>query len=187
MKKLVALTLAAATAAIATPAAAQTVASGTVTVTGTVAAKCTTNPNLDASITLGELALANGTVDPAFSGAVGGLSRSFSVVCTSSSPILSVEALPLLNAAIVTPTAGYTNRVNYTATLTANKAPTGSASAVDLSATAGATTQSLAGHLLNAANNVTIAVSTGATVNAADLLEAGSYAGSILISVAPGA
>jgi hypothetical protein len=186
MKKLVALTLAAATAAVATPAAAQT-ASGTVTVTGTVASKCTTATNLNASINLGELALANGKVDPAFASNVGGLSRSFTVTCTSPNATLSVEALPLVNAAIVTPTAGYTNTVNYTATLSANKAPSGTASAVDLSGTAGATTAPVGGHLLAAANNVTVSVSTGATAGATDLLEAGSYSGSILISVAPAA
>jgi hypothetical protein len=187
MKKLVALALAATAAAVATPAAAQTTASGTVTVTGTVASKCSTATNLNAAITLGELALANGTINSAFSNNVGGLSRSFTVVCTSPNATLSVDAADLVNSAIVTPTPGYTNTVHYTATLTATKATTGSTTATDLSATAGATTALVGDHLAVINNNVTVAVSTGATTDPLALLEAGSYSGSIIISVAPSA
>jgi hypothetical protein len=185
MKKIIVAALAATTALIATPASAQTV-SGTVAVTGTVASKCTTSSgNLDAAINLGELAIAAGTVNSSFSGNVGGLSRSFTVTCTSPNANLSANASALVNSAIVTPTAGYTNTVHYTATLTANKAAGGTASAVDTSNVVGATTALLGGHLANAANNVTITVSNGNTTTASDLLEAGSYSGSIAISVAP--
>src|SRR4051794_41004007 len=121
MKKLVIAALATTAAVVATPAAAQT-ASGTVSVTGTVAAKCSTATNLNASINLGELALANGTIDTAFASNIGGLSRSFTVVCTSPNVTLSADASPLVNAAVVTPATGYTNTVNYTATLSAVKA-----------------------------------------------------------------
>ena len=184
MNKILIAALAASTALIAVPASAQTV-SGTVALTGTVASKCTANPNnLNGSINLGELAVAAGTVNTAFTGNVGGLSRSFTVTCTSPNAVLSADASPLVNAGIVSPTAGYTNTVHYTATLAAVKAAGGTVSAADTSNTSGATTAPIAGHLANSANNVTVTVSSGNTASA-DLLEAGSYAGSIAISVAP--
>ena len=186
MKKILIAALAATSALAATPASAQTAVSGTVTVTGTVALKCTANPNnLDGSITLGELALANGTVDSAFSSNSGGLTRTYTVTCTGPNATLSAEANALVNSAIVSPTAGYTNTVHYTATLTADKAGSGSASAVDLSSAAGATAVPLGGHLANAAGNVRLTISAGNTTNATDLLEAGSYSGSVAISVTP--
>ena len=65
MKKIVLTALAATTAFIAMPAAAQTV-TGTVTLTGSVAPKCSVNPGaastFSASVNFGELSQANGTL-----------------------------------------------------------------------------------------------------------------------------
>ena len=181
MKKLLISALAATSALIATPAFAQ--ASGSVSLTGSVAAKCTAIPDLDDSIALGELALANGTVDPAFLGAGGDLSRSFTVRCTSPNPGLSVQANALTTTA--SGAAGYTGTVHYTATLTAVRAAGGSATVVDQSDPAAATTGSVGSHLANSNNNITVTVSNGNTTTATDLLDAGAYTGSIAIIVSP--
>lgn len=185
MKNLIIAALAAGVSVFAVPATAQSV-SGTIDLTGTVGAKCTAAGGLDASIDLGELALADGTVNSAFSANVGGLTRTFRVTCTSSNPQLSVDASPLVNAAIATPTAGYTNTVNYTATMVAAKAGGGIATVADTSNVAGATTVLVGDHLANAANNIAVRVSSGNTTAGA-LLEAGTYNGSIAITVAPSA
>lgn len=187
MKKLMIAVLAATTTAFAVPAAAGTESvSGTIDLTGTVAGKCTAAGGLDASIDLGELAVADGTINSAFSANSGGLTRTFTVTCTSANPQLSVDASPLVNAAVVTPTAGYTNTVNYTATMAAAKASGGTASVADTSNVAGATTTLVGDHLANAAGNVAVTVSSGNTTIGA-LLEAGTYNGSIAVIVAPSA
>ena len=70
MRKIILAALAAGSVMAASPALAQT-ASGTVNVSGTVASKCSAITPISGTIALGELALANGTVDSAFSGAGG--------------------------------------------------------------------------------------------------------------------
>ena len=186
MKKILTLALLA-SAAIATPALAQS-ASGTVAVTGTVAGKCTAITPITGTITLGELANSAGTVISGFTNNTGGLSRSFTVICTSSNASITVSSTNLVNSADATTANGYTGTVHYTSTLTAQKAGGGAdASAVYTSADAlpTATTVSLADRLKNAANNVTVTVSNGATTNATDLLKAGTYNSTITITVAP--
>ena len=186
MKKILTLALLA-SAAIATPALAQS-ASGTVAVTGTVAGKCTAITPITGTITLGELANSAGTVISGFTNNTGGLSRSFTVICTSSNASITVSSTNLVNSADATTANGYTGTVHYTSTLTAQKAGGGAdASAVYTSADAlpVATTVSLADRLKNAANNVTVTVSNGATTNATDLLKAGTYNSTITITVAP--
>jgi len=186
--KAFALIVAAATVLVAGPAAAQTVspqnATGTIAVSGVVTSKCAADPSLDESIDLGELALRDGTVDPAFAGNVGGLSRTFTVNCTSPNPSLSVEALPLLNAAIVTPSPGYTNKVDFEATLDVERAILGVVSLTDPSSAPGPTTGSVGDHIGFLRNNVHVTVSNGSTADPAAHLEAGNYSGSILISIA---
>lgn len=184
MKK-IALAAAAISALVATPAFAQ--ASGTVDVTGTVVAKCTAITPITGSITLGELANANGTVNTAFSANTGGLSRQFTIRCNGANPQLSVNAKPLVNAAAAGSPAGYTNTVHYTATLTANAASGTPTSVDDLSSTAGATTALIGNRIAASGNNVTLAISNGVTTDAAAILDAGSYAGSVDIIISPGA
>ena len=186
MKKILTLALLA-SAAIATPALAQS-ASGTVAVTGTVAGKCTAITPITGTITLGELANSGGTIISGFTNVTGTLTRSFTVICTSSNASITVSSTNLVNSADATTANGYTGTVHYTSTLTAQKAGGGAdASAVYTSADAlpAATTVSLADRLKNAANNVTVTVSNGTTTNATDLLKAGTYNSTITITVAP--
>ncbi len=187
MKKIAFTALAAVAAIVATPAFAQ--ASGTVDVTGTVASKCATVGTISGTISLGELAKANGTVESAFPNATGGLSRQFTVRCTGANPVLSVNASALLNSAVTSPASGYTNTVHYTATLSAAAAGTtgATASAADTSNVSGATTAAINGRLSAAANNLTLVISNGNTTDAAAVLEAGTYAGSVAVQVTPAA
>jgi hypothetical protein len=187
MKKLAFTALAAAAALASTPAFAQ--ASGTVDVTGTVASKCATVGTIAGTISLGELAKANGTVENTFGNNTGGLTRQFTVRCTGANPILSVNDSPLVNGAVTTPATGYTNTVHYTATLSAAAAGTGgaTASAADTSNVSGATTAALNGRLSAANNNVSLVISNGNTTDAAAVLEAGNYSGSVAVLVSPAA
>jgi hypothetical protein len=94
----------AASALSAVPANAQSANnSGTISVSGTVASKCTATQPLNGSVALGELAQASGTVNRTFSNAEdGALTKTFTVTCTSPSANLSVNALPLKNDAVTT-------------------------------------------------------------------------------------
>ncbi len=185
MKKIV-YTAMVVTALAASPAMAQN-ATGTVQVSGSVESKCTASTPITGSITLNELALASGKVDPAFSSQSGGLSRSFTVVCTSANVAISVSSDALNNSTDNTTLGGYTGRVHYTSTLTANKAGGGVATAVYTTTDTlpAATTTPLGDRLANAADNITVTVSNGTTTNANDVLKAGGYGSTIAITVAP--
>jgi hypothetical protein len=183
MNKIIFTALLAGSATAASPAFAQS-ATGTVEVSGTVASKCTASAPISGTIDLGELALDSGTVDTAFSDN-GGLSKSFTVKCTSAAPHIKVVASPL-SVASPSGAAGYTGVVHYTATLTAAKAGGGSPATVAHTSNAAAPDAvAVGGRLANAANNITVAVSDGFTTSATDLLEAGSYEGEVTVTVSP--
>jgi len=184
MKKTLASIVFAAAALSATPALAD--GTGTVAVNGTVAAKCTASA-MTGTITLGELAKTDGTVDKTFANVSNGLSRSFTVRCNSANPNISVEARSLVNSAATNSPAGYTNTVDYTAKLTALGAKGTSTSVSDLSANAGATAGRIGDRLSTQANNITLTISDGITSDSTAILEAGSYAGSVDIIIAPAA
>lgn len=186
MKKVLTLALLA-TAAIATPAMAQTSASGTVQVIGTVPGKCTAITPISGTITLNDISTPTGTVLSTFGNNSGGLSRTFTIVCTSANASISVSSDSLNNSTDNTTGGGYTGRVHYTSTLTANKASGGSASAVYTSADVlpAATTTALADRLATGTNNVTVAISSGTTTNPGDVLKQGTYNSTIAITVSP--
>lgn len=171
--------------AVAAPAHAQS-ATGTVNVIGAVGSKCTALTPIAGTIDLAELALSDGTVDSAFSSNTSGLSLSFTIRCTSADANIKVSATPLANADATTGN-GYTGTVHYKSTLVAGLAAGGTAQAVYTTADVlpAETVTPLNGRLANAANNLTISVSNGATTNATDLLKAGAYAGVVTITVAP--
>lgn len=183
MKKLVLSALFAGSILSAAPAFAQ--ASGSVDVSGTVAARCSAVTPLSGSITLGELAKTDGTVDTAFSNNTGGLSRNFTVKCNGANPKVSVEAKPLINAAATTTAAGYTNTVHYTATVVAMGAKGTNATIADQSVTTGATSAPINDRLAAVTNNIALTVGAGATSEATAILDAGTYAGKVEITIAP--
>lgn len=185
MNKLLISALLVGSLAVAAPAYAQ--ASGSVDVTGTVAARCSAVAPITGSITLGELAKADGTVDPAFAGNTGGLSRNFTVRCNGANPKISVDAKPLVNAAAANSPNGYTNTVHYTATLVAMGAKGGTTPVADQSISAGATAVQVGDRLAAVSNNIVLTIGGGQTTDATALLDAGAYAGKVEITIAPSA
>jgi hypothetical protein len=184
MKKIVFAALVAASAMAASPALAQS-ASGTIGVTGSVGAKCTASTEIAGTIALGELSRANGTVDSAFSNVSGGLSRSYTVKCTSSTPHIAVDAAPLTTAS--SGAAGYTGTVHYTATVTASKAGGGTEAVAHTTNVAAPAAKPVGARLANAENNITVAIANGFTATSSDMLEAGNYNAAIKVTVSPAA
>jgi hypothetical protein len=182
MKKIVFAALVAGSALAASPALAQS-ASGQIGVTGSVAAKCTASSEIGGTIALRELASANGTVDSAFSNAEAGLTRSYTVKCTSATPHIAVEATPLTTTS--SGAAGYTGTVHYTATVTANKAGGGSEAVAHTTNGAAPAAKAVGARLANADNNIVVGVAKGFTGTATDLLEAGNYTAAIKVTVSP--
>ena len=155
MKKLVLSVLVLGSALGATPALAQ--ATGSVDVTGSVAARCLAVSPISGNITLGELAKTDGSVD----------------------------AKPLINAAATNVPAGYTNTVHYTATLVATGAKGGTTPVADQSLTAGATSAQVGDRLAATSNNITLTIGSGLTADPAAILDAGTYAGKVEVTIAP--
>lgn len=185
MKKLIVTAVMLGSAFAAAPAFAQ--ASGSVDVNGTVSARCSAATPISGNITLGELAKADGTIDPAFSGNTGGLSRSFTIKCNGANPKVSVEAKPLVNAAATNSPNGYTNTVHYTATVVAMGAKGGTTSVADQSLSSGATAGQLGDRLAAVSNNISLTIGSGITAESTAILDAGTYAGKVEITVAPAA
>lgn len=185
MKKIACIAMAA-TAFVAAPAMAQS-ASGNVLVTGVVPGKCTAAGGISGTINLGDISNADGTVRGSFSNNVGGLSRSFTIVCTSANVNITVSSDALNNTADNTTGSGYTGRVHYTSTLTANKAGGGTGTAVYTTQDTlpAASTTPLGDRLATGANNVTVTVSNGTTTNSGDVLKQGTYNSTISITVSP--
>lgn len=181
MKKLILLAIPA--ALIASPAFAQN-ASGTVAVTGVVGGRCAALTPITGTFDLGELAKTDGTIDSAFPNNTTGLSKQFTIMCTSADSNVAIEADPLLNTADNTTGGGYTGRVNYTAT-TVFQRVSGTHTYIYGTAVGGTLSAALGGRLANSANNVTLTVSNGQTSNTGDLLKAGTYNGEIRITVSP--
>ncbi|MFM5893072.1 MAG: hypothetical protein ACKOQM_01385 [Novosphingobium sp.] len=178
--------LAAATAAVlATPAMAQNV-TGTITLQGNVAAKCSVTPGNGSTfaqtVDFLELAQANGTLRTGLATDFG--TRSATVVCNTGTPKISVDANPLATGASAP--GGYSNTINYTASVAvnttgANAGPFSNASnAAPLAATSIG-----GGSLANAANNINITTSGYATTNLTDILVAGAYTGNIVVVISP--
>jgi len=178
-------------AAAASPAAAQSV-SGTVTITGTVGDKCIVtdagdDPNTDFGgiIDLGALDATNGTLRP-----IGTILASsnlanlgFRVVCTTAAPRVAVTAAPMVNPA-ATATTGYANTVHFTAD--ANFSVVGGTNnyevVTDGTATAGGV---LTNRLATGPDNVQVDLSNFHTPSATDVLTAGTYTGTVSITISP--
>jgi hypothetical protein len=179
---------------LAAPASAQSVA-GQVNITGTVTARCaivggaSTTAFTD-NVNLGELAKADGTLEATgtlasrFTGAGGG-APAFRVVCNSANPKVAVDATELTTAGAAS--AGYTNRIDYTAHVTVAKAA-GAPAVINNDTTAIATPATALGGPISGApgNNVTITADAfQTTAGATALLVAGTYNGQILVTITP--
>ncbi|MDE2560648.1 MAG: hypothetical protein KGL48_00240 [Sphingomonadales bacterium] len=159
---------------LASPAAAQSASSdGTVSINGSVAQRCLfTTPS--ATISLGEMAQGGtgtnaGKLDTS---KVDGQSATLVGWCNSTAATMTVQAYALLNVA--TAATGFTSRVDYTATATANNVDATDDSTDALPGT-GANVNMFTG-------DVVVALSNAA---ANGLLVAGDYTGSVTVTLAP--
>jgi len=187
MKKFALIALAATSAFIAMPAAAQTV-TGTITLTGSVAPKCSVVPGGGStfadSVDFGELSTASGTLRAGLSAEFDAAVDDFQVVCTSANPVVSVTANPLATAA--TAATGYDNSIDYDASVAFSLVAGGPTTVTDDSSIAGATGTTLGARLANA-SNIHITANNFRTNAATDILVASpTYSGTISISIAPG-
>lgn len=191
MKKIVALsTIAIATMLAAAPASAQSV-SGTVTINGTVGNKClvtdagsTPNADFGGVVNLGALDAADGTLRTiAAIAATGDLANlGFRVVCTTANPTVSVTAAPMLNVAAAP--SGYANRVDFTADVDFDTV----GGVVEYQAVTDGTPTvggALPNRLATGLDNVRVDLSGFNTPGATDVLVAGSYTGSVSITISP--
>jgi hypothetical protein len=185
MKKL--LLLATATAFVgfaAAPAFAATGdATGTVTVNGNVTAKCSASSSTD-TIEVGELSDATGHVVGTFTSSP---TAHLTFTCTSALPTVAVTATHLTGPA--TTDAGYTNVVNYTATVTPIIVGGGPNSALPVYHTvdaSGVNSVKLDARLANASNNIEVDVS-GPNTDGGLLVASGvdGYTGTVTVTVSP--
>ncbi len=190
MKKIIALTGVATLALLATPAAAQV--SGSVTLTGTVGDKClvtnagatgTAPTSFSGTVSVGQLD--NGTTGEL--GTIADVSSTtdanlnFRVVCTTANPAVTVSATPMMNNS-ATPTAGYTNRVDYSSTVTFTRVGGVTPVTVSTGGTASSGPTALASRLAASGNNIQVEANG---FSATGVLLSGTYTGVVSVTVAP--
>ena len=194
MKKYIALTLAVAAAAVTSPAMAQSAVTGTVDITGNVPGKCqvlTGGGGIsqtfgNSAVDLGDLSAADGTLRTGItvsSTNFAGLDAR--VVCTSAQADVTLTASPLAISGAAPALAGYANVIDYTAaaqlTTTSGTTPLSVDTATQTSSSA--TIDRLAN---NGGNNIAITADLFETAAGA-ILEQGSYAATITLSIVPAA
>jgi hypothetical protein len=205
MKKIILAALAASAAFVATPAAAQV--TGTVTVTGTVVGRCSVvteaggagTGTFSGTLDLMTLDDPDGTLrdnleDSTAAAVADGLTVATRVVCTSATPTVEISATKLRTGDGTLGVNGYSDDIDYTAQVVVNTASgglqdrhynTGTGAAPAGEAASGALTDRIAA---GAANNVTVSVYDLAAENGnLSLLNAGTYNGTITVSIQPGA
>jgi len=160
---------------------------GTVNVTGSVQAQCSSTSFSD-TIALGELSNAStGALDTSLPNNTG-LTKDFKVVCSSVTPTVVVSATRLQNGTAGA-SAGYTDVVDYTATATADLSAGGSTPVAYTTAASppAPTSQALSDRLANPATaaNLHVTLSNAHTVDPTAILTAGSYSGTITVTVQP--
>lgn len=154
---------------------AQAQVTGTVDIEGFVARRCVLTLS-SATISLGEMAqAANGRLN---SSVVDGQNRTLTGFCNGTAATMTVEALPLLNITSPgAPPAGFDNRVDYTATATANSvdgtdtsiAPAGAGTPVGIGAFTG---------------NILVTLSASSSPSSG-ILVAGTYQGQVRVTLNP--
>ncbi len=169
MKKLLLLGSAAIAVASAAPALAQV--NGEVDVEGYVDDRCQFAILGHAIIDLGEISGDDGRLDE---GAVDAGQATLQGWCNGSASTIWVEAFPLINAAVASPS--FDNRVDYRATATA-----GSAAPIDDTTDGGSGSEVPLG-LFN--GDIVVDISNSASPNDR-LMVAGDYVGSIVVTLAP--
>jgi hypothetical protein len=198
MNKFALAALAAAAAVAAFPAAAQTT-TGTVNITGTVAGRCSVinsgvaQQSFTGSIDLGRLDADDGTLRSAL---VSSLSASPAdaktvsarVVCTSANPTIGVQASKLSNGNAAAAADGYSNVIDYTASL---KVKTAASTTVEAQyktlSDSAAVTKKLGGRIAGgSASNVEVSIFGLAPTNGTtSVLEQGTYNSTVSVTIEP--
>lgn len=173
-------------------------ATGSVSVTGFVNGKCTVQPpsegnNFSGTIPLGALDGTNGHISSTLTGStISGASLSFTVVCNSSAPSITLSATQMGDS-VAAPT-GYTSAVDYTARLDLAETTGSEAFTYATAGSPPATAGALANPLSGGTNNVTVSVNSLNTDGGANtsILTAGNYGsaaggtgGIISVTIAP--
>jgi hypothetical protein len=195
VKKIIIAALAASAAIVASPAAAQSAnATGTISLTGSVGSKClvlsnnATASNFNQSVGYGELANANGNLrsglDTEFSSAI----TPVRVVCTTANPVISIDANPLAIQNAAAPTEGYSNSIDFDAHVALTLTTGGTVTKDNRTVDAPLVESPVGGRLAGTGANLVITANNFRTVSSPTaILDAGSYSGSIAITVAPNA
>lgn len=148
-------------------------ATGTVAIDGTVANRCSLSID-SATISLGEMSLpGDGKLNASV---VNGQNRTLSGFCNGATARMTVEAQPLLNPAAAA--AGFDNRVDYTATATANSV---SGTDSSLASSPGAGTSVAIGAFTG---DILVTLSAASSPSSG-VLVAGGYNGQVLVTLAP--
>ncbi len=168
---------------------------GTISLTGGVASDCEVVNGSSATsfadtFNTTELSTAGGTLVSGLSYTSATNLATLKVVCSGVAPTIKIKATSMTNASSA-PT-GYANQINFKAYLDTKLITTGGTTSTDTqsvtSTSAGATSGNAATtskYLQNVANNVVVRADTFATPNAGDVLIAGPYAGSIVVTITP--
>jgi hypothetical protein len=169
------------------PAAAQTV-TGTVTLTGSVAPKCSViappgGTTFARSVNFNELSQADGTLRTGLSADFAAAVTAVTLVCNTNTPQVTVTSLPLATATAAA--AGYDNSIDYTAHVAVSKAGGGTTTVDDDTIPAAGTGPTAVGGALLNGSNVAITADNFRTNAATDILVAGSYSGTITIVITP--
>ena len=183
--------------AVSAAASAQT-ATGTITINGSVAPKCAVTTggsggSFSETVELGELAGANGTLLASLGSTTAASPRftsTFTLRCTGANVGVSVTANPMLNTAGPAAPAGYTKTINLFGRAAIDLVGAGPTTLLvdDNSAVAGATVSAFgaSNFLANSANNIRVsAYGFNTAPNAADILVAGSYIGTVVVVLTP--
>lgn len=149
---------------------------GTVTINGTVAAKCVIAPS--ATITLGEMADLNGV----YNSVVDGKTATLTAWCNGAASTMTVASTAIKLVGGVTPVTGFVDTVNFTGTASVASASGGGTVSASDSTTAVPSAAATVGLF---SNNITVALSASAT--ATGKLIAGTYQGSVVVTLAPAA
>lgn len=164
---------------------------GTISITGSVASKCTASGGFTDTQDLNELTDADGELAAALAATTAGapaFTSNFTVDCTGANAGVSVTSTALTVSG--TAPTGYTNTVNFTGRaafdLVSPSAADSTLNVDDDSSVAAATTDSFgaANFLANTTNNVRVSAYAFGTTAGAQLL-AGSYSGQIVVTITP--
>jgi hypothetical protein len=161
-------------------------AGGSVAINGSVAGRCVNTGDAAPALDVGELAGNDGKAVTQFTTPAGSLIAKFTIICNTAKPTVAISATPLVFTAASIPN-GYTNTVNYRATVTPYLS-TYAANSVSPyvwtgNESPGVPSTQLTGALATAQNNIQVTVDH--PYSNGNVLMAGAYSGQVTVTVTP--